>query len=110
MARLRTGGVTWTREDFSWATIEPQPGVEDWTNTDKFMAAAAIEGIDTLALVSSSPPWATSDPSGIGDKLYPPKDPAQFANFTARVVAHYRANGEFWNAHPELPRHPLRAI
>src|SRR4051812_15978763 len=45
MGRLHKGGVTWVREDFSWSQLEPFPGVEDWSGTDKLMTAAALEDI-----------------------------------------------------------------
>jgi uncharacterized membrane protein YgcG len=110
LARLAAGGVTWVREDFTWAQLEPRQGEMDWNYSDKVMSAAAIEGIDVLALVTASPPWASSDPSGAGDKLYPPRDPALFADFVRRLVARYGSTGEFWALRPDLPRRPLRAV
>jgi hypothetical protein len=37
MARLRAGGVDWTREDFLWETIEPTKGSFNWSWPDKLM-------------------------------------------------------------------------
>ena len=104
------GGVTWVREDFGWASIEATRGVDDWTYTDKLMTSAATNGISVLAVVSSTPAWASSDPTSTHDKLYPPTNPADFAAFAAAVAARYGNTGTFWAAHPELPKKPLAAM
>ena len=110
LRRLREGGVSWIREDFSWLQIERQPGVFYWAASDNFMAAAAVEGISVLAIADYSAPWAASDPSGHGDQHYPPKDVQDFANFTRALAERYGTGGTFWTANPDLPAKPLAAI
>jgi hypothetical protein len=110
LERLRAGGVTWIREDFRWDQLEPVRGANDWRLSDNLMTAAATAGVDVLALIDYSAPWASSDPSGNGDILYPPRDPDDYAAFARQVVERYGAGGAFWALHPELTPRPLRAI
>jgi hypothetical protein len=106
MARLKSGGVTWIREDFRWDRLEPQQGVYDWKRTDAVMAAAAATGVNVLGLVTNAPAWA----SGSADPSYPPRNPDEFASFAAAVLARYGAGGSFWPTRPELVPRPLSAV
>src|SRR5215208_6899314 len=110
LRQLREGGVTWVREDFRWDQAEPIRGTYDWRLTDNLMAGAAAEGVDVLALIDYSAPWASSDPSGGGDLFHPPSDFADYAAFARRVVERYGRGGTFWSLHPELTPRPLRAV
>jgi len=113
LSELRTvsaGGVGWIREDFSWAQNEPERGVFDWTRTDRLMAAAARARIRVLAIIDYSAPWASSDPSGHGDVLYPPSDPHDYARYAEAVVTRYGDKGTFWAERPNLPKVPLGAV
>src|ERR1700735_5397815 len=39
--QLDAGGVSWVREDLTWALAEPQRGVFNWAPFDRLMEAAA---------------------------------------------------------------------
>lgn len=110
LGRLAAGGVQWIREDFPWGALEPTRGTYNWALSDQLMTAAAQDGISVLAIVDYSAPWASSDPSGRGDQLYPPRNPADYATYAAAIVARYGANGVFWAQHPTLPRVPLGGV
>ena len=110
LQQLRDGGVTWVREDFRWDQVEPIRGAADWRLTDNLMTGAAKAGVDVLALVDYSAPWASSDPSGGGDLFHAPADFADYAAFARRVVERYGRGGTFWSLHPELTPRPLRAV
>jgi hypothetical protein len=110
MAKIRAAGMHWIRDDFNWPQLEPQRGVYDWNRTDNLMAAAARAGVDVLGILTYSPAWASSDPTGNGARTYPPRNPDAYGAVTAAVVARYGAAGSFWAAHPELPARPLRAL
>src|SRR5829696_6092075 len=71
LAAIGDAGIGWIREDFTWARIEPERGTRDWQRTDELMRAAAAAGVDVLAILDYSAPWATSD-SG-GDLEAPPR-------------------------------------
>ncbi len=74
------------------------------------MTGAAINGVDVLAILTYPPPWASSDPSGLSSRNYPPRDPADYARYAANVAARYGRGGSFWQAHPDLTPRPLRAV
>ena len=110
LTQLRSGGVSWVREDFAWALAEPRRGVFNWTPTDNLMTAASRTGIHVLGILDYSAPWASSDPSGHGDVFFPPKSNADFAAYAAAVTSRYGNSGSFWTAHPDLTRTPLSAM
>jgi hypothetical protein len=74
------------------------------------MAAAARAGVNVLGILTYSPPWASSDPSGQGGKSWPPQDAGDYARFAAAVTGRYGAEGTFWALRPDLPRSPLKAV
>ncbi len=104
VAALRDGGVRWIREDFTWATIEPERGRFDWRGPDALIAAAAAEGVDVLAILVYSAPWAASG----DDQHFPPRDPADYARYARAVVERYGEGGSFWEGRDEA--RPLRAV
>ncbi len=108
--RARSGGVGWVREDFPWATLEPNRGSYDWTRTDALMAAAAATGLDVLGILDYSARWASSDPSGAGEEHFAPRDPADYAAFAAAVVNRYGRGGAFWSTRTDLTPRPLTAV
>ena len=110
MERLRAGGVTTIREPFKWNQIQPTVGRWKWELQDELMTAAATTGIDVLPVLCFSAAWASSDPSGGGDQMYPPKDPRDFARFASEVVARYGSDGTFWRERPALAQRPIRAV
>jgi hypothetical protein len=105
LALMRASGAGSTRVAVQWRTVEPQPGVLDFTSPDAVIAATARAGLQVLPVVLGTPPWAARDPS---DPASPPKSPAPYANLLASLVQRYGPSGTFWVAHPELPRMPLR--
>ncbi len=105
LALMRASGGGSTRVAVEWRTIEPQPGVLDFTSLDAFVQAAAAAGVQTLPVVLGSPAWAARDPS---DLASPPKSAKEYGGFLTKLVRRYGPSGDFWTAHPELPRAPLR--
>ena len=91
-------GAGWIRVDVDWSRIEPVEGVYDWTTSDTVIGAARARGLEVLALVTYTPPWAR--PEGTSDK-HPPSDPEAFARFAGEAAARYRPFGvstwEVWN-------------
>ncbi len=106
LAAIGDAGIGWIREDFSWALIEPQRGRLDWRRTDELMRAAAVAGVDVLAILDYSAPWATSDPEG--DLEAPPTQEADFARYARAVVDRYGDGGAFWAGEARV--RPLKAV
>jgi polysaccharide biosynthesis protein PslG len=109
-ARIRSGGVSWIREDFSWNVIEPRRGSFNWAPFDRLMEAASRTGMHVLGILDYSAPWASSDPLGRGNPFYPPKDDSDFARYSAAVASRYGSTGEYWKRHPSERKVPLGAV
>ncbi len=89
-------GTKWLREEIDWATVEPQPGVFDFSYYDHFMLLAAQRGLHILAVLNDTPSWAGPAYNAI------PSDPTAFSQYVAAVVGRYGSNGSFWTQNPTL--------
>lgn len=110
MTTLATNGISWAREDFRWDVLEPSRGSFNWSHSDALMAGAAAAGVNVLAILDYSAPWASSDPSGAGSIYYPPTQNSDYADFARAVAARYGAGGTFWASRPDLTARPLGAV
>ncbi len=81
-------GVSWAREDLAWSTVEPEPGVFNWSSFDQLVAAARANGITILPIVGYAPSWTS------------PENSSAYAEFVARAVQRYgpgtAANLQWW--------------
>jgi hypothetical protein len=116
--RMGEGKVGTLRSTLSWAAADPtaQSGDLSWFGFDAIVADAARNKIAVLPFVFGTPDWVAKDIEGrnCGSSCatYAPRsEPGRraFADFVAAAVDRYGPNGEFWTAHPELPRKPIRA-
>lgn len=121
---MRADGVGSWRVPFAWDRIQPYPdeaavppgqqaryplvdGVPtDFSVPDAQVAAAAKQGIEVLALVLRTPPWAGTDP---GNALSSPKRISDYTRYITTLIGRYGPRGTFWAQHPELPKRPVRA-
>jgi glycosyl hydrolase family 42 (putative beta-galactosidase) len=94
-------GTKWLREEIDWATVEPEPGVFDFSHYDHFMQLAAQRGLHILAVLYDTPSWAGSADNAI------PSDPTAFAQYVAAVVGRYGSGGTFWSQNPWLTPSPV---
>ena len=106
MTRLRSGGVTWLREDFHWGAFEPTQGSWSWTVGDRLMRNASLAGLNILGIFAYSSNWGADGPT----IYHPPKHPAAYANFCRKVVERYGPGGTFWQENPSLEPRPLTAV
>jgi polysaccharide biosynthesis protein PslG len=106
LQRLRAGGVSWIRDDFSWGALERSKGAWNWSITDQLMRNVSTVGINVVAILGYSAPWASS-----GSTIYhAPRDAAEYANYARMVVERYGVGGTFWLNNPLLTAYPLRAV
>jgi len=93
-------GVGWARFQLIWANVQRQsPGSFDWGPIDALVAALVARNIRPLAVLDTSPPWASRAP-GCAEDTCAPTDPAQFAAFAKTAAARYAtrvAAWEIWN-------------
>ncbi len=78
LAEIKQSGVTWLRQVFPWAQIEPEEGQFDWSIWDRIVTQS--KDFHLIAVLDTAPLWASSS------NLYPPTSTLQFANF-ARLFA-----------------------
>ncbi len=70
-------GATWDREDLSWASVEPAPGVFNWSSFDNVIAVAKAKGLTVLPVMGYVPSWSSVD------------DTAGYAAFVRAAVQRY---------------------
>lgn len=92
-------GVGWARFDFDWSIIQPTDSKTfNVAGFDRAVRALSKAHIQVLGIMDYAPPWASG---GQPTKFYPPRDPAAFANYAARLAAHFAPMGvhswEIWN-------------
>jgi hypothetical protein len=102
------------RVELPWAVLEPrsqnQIDSKALAFTDRLLADAANAGIGVIAMVDSTPCWASSAPSSVlaqckatqptTANAWPPTDPTSFATFVAYLAKRYGtrlAAIEIWN-------------
>jgi hypothetical protein len=102
---MAQSGVESVRTVFTWARIEPQPGVFDYSRTDQIVAQASRRRIALLPVLRTAPPWAMINPFAPES---PPRNVSDFAVFVQALIGRYGPQGSFWADHPELPKLPLR--
>jgi hypothetical protein len=100
LAKVRSAGVTLSRVELDWSTVEPSPGTWKWSTYDSMFTKAAQHDITILPILMDSPSWAESSWNVI------PSNPSSYAQYVAAVVARYGPNGTFWKANPALAYRP----
>jgi hypothetical protein len=88
------GGIRYLRNEFMWHSIEPTQGNFDFSGHDMLVDEAEAYGIEFIGLLCYGAPWAAAD-SG-GSKMYPPDDPADFADFAYMTVCRYKDRIHLW--------------
>ena len=95
---LKRVGAKSLRSDLLWHLVEPEKGVWDWERYDALVDALEAADIEFIALLAYGNAWASSQTHS--SNMYPPDDPADFANFAAEVAKRYEGRVrrfEIWN-------------
>ena len=80
----------------------------NFSSLDQLVGMAASRRLTVLPDVEFAPAWdARPIPAGV-DESSPPTSPGPFARFVAALATRYGTHGSFWNAHPNLPKVPIR--
>lgn len=96
------------RFQLDWRLIQPtEGGPYDWSSADPQVENAAMNGIDLLPVLYGSPEWAS------GSYREPPlgseEDKQAWKDFLTAAVQRYGPDGAFWQEHPAVDPHPIRA-
>jgi hypothetical protein len=93
----RQAGITWAKQQFIWAEIEPQPGQFRWEKYDAIVTLCEAYGVQVVARLDAAPDWSRDEGTMPGR---PPKDFDLFGEFVHRFVEHYRGRIRYiqiWN-------------
>jgi hypothetical protein len=102
-ARVQTLRVT-----FSWALTEPAPGSYDFSHYDRYIIDAARRNITFLPILFNAPTFRAKRPPR-GNRVYPPRDPADMGVWATRLVDRYGPNGSIWRDNPDVTPRPIRS-
>jgi len=96
MARAVEAGITWMRVELLWGATEQARNVWNWSQSDRIVAQCQKYGIQCLAILDYSAPWAASIP---GNQFSAPADFPAWLNYVAAVVQRYPTmkHFEIWN-------------
>ena len=93
------------KQTFAWRDLEPQPGVWDWTQSDRILREIDRRGLSIIVRLGQVPGWARA----VGQRAAndaPAHDISGWANYCARVAGRYQsqvAAYQIWNE-PNLSR------
>jgi len=85
-------GIKWTREDFSWAGIEPKQGHFVFDYYDNIVNTGLKYGISTYALLCYWAPWT---------EPYTMKGIEDFVDYTKATVQHFKNRIKYWEIYNE---------
>lgn len=109
LGKMASAGVESVRSNVFWSSVEPSPGVYDFTGSDALVLAAAQHALSLLPIIELTPTWASSAPAGSPNAgLYPPRDERTFAAFMTAMVDRYGPHGTLWSSYPSLRRYAVR--
>ncbi|MGI8586402.1 MAG: hypothetical protein ACR2M0_01755 [Chloroflexia bacterium] len=99
--RAREAGVRWSREELSWANIQPGGKVEGWKGYDDRLQMLHDAGIQVVGMLLTTPDWASGhSQSEAGWYWYPPTDPKTYGAFVEAAVRRWHDKvgvWELWN-------------
>lgn len=83
----QAAGVKWTREEFHWASVSPEPGRYEWGQMDTVVETARAHGISVYGLIAYWSSWA---------RAYTPEGIEQYAQYAYDLAARYRGRVDHW--------------
>jgi hypothetical protein len=93
--------VRWSREELSWANLQPGGGREGWEPYDRRLQQLAGAGISVIGMLLTTPGWASGrEENEDGWYWYPPADPKTYGAFVEAAVRRWKdqvAVWELWN-------------
>lgn len=85
-------GIKWTREDFVWSQIEPEPGRFDFDYYDNIVNTALKYGISVYGILCYWASWT---------EPYTMKGVEDFVRYAEATVNHFKDRVKFWEIYNE---------
>ena len=80
-------GVKWSREELSWANIEPQrKGSFAWATYDTRLGYDAAHGINVVGMLLTTPKWASTNPTAPDWYWWEPSNRQDYYDFVRAAV------------------------
>jgi len=89
---LRTAGIGWVRERFSWGGTEPEKGKVNWQQYDATADAFAKHGVRVYQIFHDSPAWSHGGKKNTRN----PADLRDAYAFAKRLAEHYKGRVQAW--------------
>ncbi len=94
-SKIEQIGSGWDRIDSNWASVQPTSGGGyNWSSLDATIADAIFRGTSPDVLIAYSPAWASTN----GNKINPPSNLTDLANFVTALVNRYKNVVHVWEA------------
>jgi len=113
LTSCQKAGLIWVRDwSLKWQTVEPEKGRFDFTEADYQIDRPRKHGLQVLGLLPfPSANWSSSAPESVkvtqsypGNRVrvaYAPRDEAEFENYVAKTVEHYKGRITWWQCFNE---------
>ncbi|HYP42260.1 MAG TPA: beta-galactosidase, partial [Chloroflexia bacterium] len=98
LKEAQDAGVKWSREELSWANLEPdKKGTYNWSGMDFWINELVGRGINVIGAVQTTPYWASGVPRSTPDWYWHvPANVQDFVDFTYEVALHYKGKIDVW--------------
>ena len=98
IATIERGGGDEVRFLVLWRTIEPEPGIYDFSSMDAIAESARGRGVALVPFVYGSPPWISADESHA--PIARAVERSAWRNLLKALVDRYGHGGSFWSGQP----------
>jgi GH35 family endo-1,4-beta-xylanase len=97
-ALAAAGGVKWSREELSWANIEPNSkGAFSWGTYDQRIGYNTTNGLSVVGMLLTTPSWASGVPrSAEGWYWYEPLNQQDYFDFVRAAVNRWKSQIHVW--------------
>ena len=85
----RMAGVTWVRDRADWRTYEQSPGQYDFSSTEEVWRAIEKAGLNNLAMLCTTPAWASAAGGFAGTQL-------EIYQTTKAMATYYKGLVDAW--------------
>ncbi|MDQ6693860.1 MAG: S-layer homology domain-containing protein [Chloroflexota bacterium] len=91
------GGVKWSREELSWANIEPNSkGSYNWGPYDSRLAYDFNNNIDVVGMLLTTPRWASTNPGANNWYWYEPGNFNDYFDYVRAAVTRWHNQIHVW--------------